>query len=89
MVDVSFPVPRQWQVQHVLRVLGVLAVLFAVVLLALNWSSVLVVAQSLSNDAHNCHTKLGKAADRVVSFVLQRGSQCESNQSDTLPLGIP
>jgi hypothetical protein len=61
-----------------------------VLLLTINWSTVLVIAHSLNNDAHNCRTKLGKTADRVVSFVLHRGPQCdESQQQDPLPLGIP
>ena len=85
MADVPFPAarPRQWRVPRVL------VVLFAFILLAMNWSVVLDTAQSLSNDAHNCRTKLGKAADRIVAFVLQGESQCESHQSDPFPLGIP
>jgi hypothetical protein len=83
MVDIRFPIARpvRW------RVPDVLVVLAFVMLLAMNWSAVLVTAQSLYDDSHNCRTKLGRAADRVVSFVLHRGPQCETQ--DPFPLGIP
>jgi len=84
MVDITVPVrrPIRWHVP------GVLVVFAFVLLLAMNCSAVLVKAQTLNIDVHNCRTKLGKAADRVASFVLHKASQCEQ-PSDPFPLGIP
>jgi hypothetical protein len=69
VVDVPLPPlssPIRWRVPRVL------VILFAFVLLAMNWS----LAQTLVDEAHDCQTKLGKMADRVYSFALQRGSRC-------------
>ena len=71
MADVSLPLscPLRWRVPREL------VILFALILLALNWASVQSASQALS-DALNCRTKLGKMADRVTAFVLHRGSRC-------------
>jgi hypothetical protein len=62
--------------------------LLAAMLFALGWSAALGVIKAVET-SHNCNTKLGKAADRVVSFVLHRSSQCKAQRPDSLPLGIP
>jgi hypothetical protein len=64
------------------------SVIFSVfILLALNWS---LAETTLANEMLNCRTKLGKMADRVISFVMNTDRKCEdSKPSDPLPLGIP
>jgi hypothetical protein len=54
------------------RVPRTLVILFAFVLLAMNWS----IVQTLSDEAHDCRTTLGKMTDRVFAFALHRGARC-------------
>jgi hypothetical protein len=73
VVDVSLP-PLNRPLR--LRVPRALVVLFAVILLAMNWTTVQSASRALSEAARGCDTRIGVVYDRVQNRLFKTPLQC-------------